>query len=418
MFVDLRTGRVTPATGGPESAGALAVAFSPDGRTAATAGADGPVTLWNPATGAALDTFAGHAGAANGIAFSPDGRTCTSRASTAPCSRGRSTRLAASASASHVPPQPPHCRMSRKRRRSRSPARRWSCATATGSHPAPCRVSICQPVAGILGCPRHHARLRVRFARGRARERQRSSSGRALGRPVSLGPGSSTNAQSLSFSRSGASSRRSRRADARDLEHGDRRDRVRRSASRPRRPRSPSRPTRSRRRRPRRRTTSSSTPTAAPTRRSTRTARRTSRSRSCRTERFSTGSFDGTLERWNIETGQRLSQTVVRRARRCDRRQAAGLALTSSLTSGTLHELVAPGLSRSPIFPATRSCAPPSGSRATAARVRHLERRPRHRLAARRVPVDGCAPAGSPGGSSPPPSGDSSCPPPPADVCP
>jgi DNA-binding SARP family transcriptional activator/WD40 repeat protein len=75
VFVDLRTGRVTPAAGPEAAGGALAVAFSPDGDTAATAGSDGRVTLWDPATGAALDTFAGHAGAANGIAFSPDGRT-------------------------------------------------------------------------------------------------------------------------------------------------------------------------------------------------------------------------------------------------------------------------------------------------------------------------------------------------------
>jgi WD40 repeat protein len=75
VFVGLPTGRVTPAAGPEAAGGALAVAFSPNGSTAATAGADGRVTLWNPATGAALDTFAGHAGAANGIAFSPDGRT-------------------------------------------------------------------------------------------------------------------------------------------------------------------------------------------------------------------------------------------------------------------------------------------------------------------------------------------------------
>jgi WD40 repeat protein len=75
VFVDLRSGRVTPAAGPEAPGGGLAVAFSPDGSTAATAGADGRVTLWNPATGAALDTFAGHAGAANGLAFSPDGRT-------------------------------------------------------------------------------------------------------------------------------------------------------------------------------------------------------------------------------------------------------------------------------------------------------------------------------------------------------
>jgi DNA-binding SARP family transcriptional activator/WD40 repeat protein len=75
VFVDLRTGRVTPATGPTAGGGALAVGFSPDGAEAATAGADGQVTLWDPATGTALDTFAGHAGAANGVAFSPDGRT-------------------------------------------------------------------------------------------------------------------------------------------------------------------------------------------------------------------------------------------------------------------------------------------------------------------------------------------------------
>jgi WD40 repeat protein len=75
VFVDLRTGRVRPAAGPEAAGGALAVAFSPDGNTAATAGSDGRVTLWDPATGAALDTFNGHAGAANGIAFSPGGRT-------------------------------------------------------------------------------------------------------------------------------------------------------------------------------------------------------------------------------------------------------------------------------------------------------------------------------------------------------
>lgn len=75
VFVDLRTGRVTPATGAGSSGGALAVAFSPDGRAAATAGSDGTITLWNPATGAQIATFAGHSAAANGVAFSPDGKT-------------------------------------------------------------------------------------------------------------------------------------------------------------------------------------------------------------------------------------------------------------------------------------------------------------------------------------------------------
>jgi DNA-binding SARP family transcriptional activator/WD40 repeat protein len=75
VFVNLRTGHVTPATGAEAAAGALAVGFSPDGSRAVTAGPDGKVTLWDPSTGSALDTFDGHSGAANGVAFSPDGRT-------------------------------------------------------------------------------------------------------------------------------------------------------------------------------------------------------------------------------------------------------------------------------------------------------------------------------------------------------
>ena len=75
VFVDVATGHVTPATGAEAAAGALAVGFSPDGKLAATAGSDGKVTMWDPVTGAALDTFAGHSGAANGVGFSPDGRT-------------------------------------------------------------------------------------------------------------------------------------------------------------------------------------------------------------------------------------------------------------------------------------------------------------------------------------------------------
>ena len=52
----------------------IAVAFSPDGRRLASAGDDGTVRLWDPATGAELATLTGHTGRVTAVAFSPDGR--------------------------------------------------------------------------------------------------------------------------------------------------------------------------------------------------------------------------------------------------------------------------------------------------------------------------------------------------------
>ncbi|MEV0240907.1 trypsin-like peptidase domain-containing protein [Streptomyces sp. NPDC050674] len=51
------------------------VAFSPDGRTFATAGADKTVRLWNAATGKTRTTLKGHGDEVNAVAFSPDSRT-------------------------------------------------------------------------------------------------------------------------------------------------------------------------------------------------------------------------------------------------------------------------------------------------------------------------------------------------------
>jgi RNA polymerase sigma factor (sigma-70 family) len=72
--IDTATGKELPRWGGGHQGVILAMVFSSDGKTLATASKDRTVRLWDAATGKELHKLTGHAGAVSHLCFSRDGK--------------------------------------------------------------------------------------------------------------------------------------------------------------------------------------------------------------------------------------------------------------------------------------------------------------------------------------------------------
>jgi WD40 repeat protein/DNA-binding SARP family transcriptional activator len=73
-FVDVRTGRATPAAGA-HTGPVQMMGFSPNGRLLVSTSSDGSVIVWDPSTAQPVERLVGHGGRVLGMAFSADGRT-------------------------------------------------------------------------------------------------------------------------------------------------------------------------------------------------------------------------------------------------------------------------------------------------------------------------------------------------------
>ncbi len=76
----LSSSALTPRTFSGHKGEVYSSAFSPDGLTIVTGGADGTVRLWNAVTGDAIRVLTGHKDKVSSVSFSPDGKTLLSSA--------------------------------------------------------------------------------------------------------------------------------------------------------------------------------------------------------------------------------------------------------------------------------------------------------------------------------------------------